>query len=202
MNNELAAAAMTPLRGRPGEVGADALAEGLLLVRASAIKVVRFQLAMERQDRRVALEAVDDLVLLDRRIEDFLSEIPGATEGRSALERELEQQRQALAREKFTLAAGMAGRIATGRAHNDDRRAAIELEAFIASDGAPAGTPSERELILADALAADEDIRRGGVSSRLLAAGLVLLLALAGLLVLALSRPDLIGGLPLLEGVL
>jgi hypothetical protein len=105
MGNDVAPA-FAGLRGSRREVGAEELTQGLLLVRASAIKVVRFQLAMERRDRRVALEAVDDLVVLDRKIEDFLNDIPGSSESLSALERELDEQRQALVREKFTLAAG------------------------------------------------------------------------------------------------
>ena len=46
------------------DLGSDALAEGLMLVRASTLKMIRLQLAMERHDRRAAIEAVDDLVAL------------------------------------------------------------------------------------------------------------------------------------------
>ena len=81
--------AATPL------IGSDELAEGLMLVRESNLKMIRFQLAMERRDRRVALEAVDDLVALDRRLQDYL-DVPAP---------ELEVQRTALNREKLTLAA-------------------------------------------------------------------------------------------------
>ena len=82
--------AATPL------VGSDELAEGLMLVRESTLKVIRFQLAMERRDRRVALEAVDDLVALDRKLQDYLADVPAP---------ELEVERAALNREKLTLAA-------------------------------------------------------------------------------------------------
>lgn len=82
--------AATPL------VGSDELAEGLMLVRESTLKLIRFQLAMERHDRRVALEAVDDLVALDRKLQDYLGDVPAP---------ELEVQRAALNREKLTLAA-------------------------------------------------------------------------------------------------
>ena len=51
---------------------------------------------MERKDRRVALEAVDELVALDRRLQDYLADVPAP---------ELEVERAALNREKLTLAA-------------------------------------------------------------------------------------------------
>ena len=65
-----------PTDGAPAPVGSDELAEGLMLVRESTLKIIRFQLAMERHDRRVALEAVDDLVALDRRLRDYLGDVP------------------------------------------------------------------------------------------------------------------------------
>jgi hypothetical protein len=80
----------------PAPVGSDELAEGLMLVRESTLKIIRFQLAMERKDRRVALEAVDDLVALDRRLRDYLGDVPAP---------ELEVERAALNREKLALAA-------------------------------------------------------------------------------------------------
>src|SRR5260370_38296493 len=73
----------SPARERdlaPPSIGSEELAEGLMLVRASTLKVVRFQLAMERQDRRVALEAVDDLVAPDRRLRDYLADVPAPAE--------------------------------------------------------------------------------------------------------------------------
>jgi hypothetical protein len=89
-DSEVRRDAATPL------VGSDELAEGLMLVRESTLKLIRFQLAMERHDRRVALEAVDDLVALDRKLQDYLGDVPAP---------ELEVQRAALNREKLTLAA-------------------------------------------------------------------------------------------------
>ena len=80
----------------PAPVGSDELAEGLMLVRASTLKMIRLQLAMERRDRRVALEAVDELVALDRRLEHYLADVPAP---------ELQVERAALNREKLTLAA-------------------------------------------------------------------------------------------------
>jgi hypothetical protein len=81
-------------------IGSDELAEGLMLVRASTLKIIRLQLAMERRDRRVALEEVDDLLALDRRLQDYLGDVE-----RSPFFRELETERAALNREKLTLAA-------------------------------------------------------------------------------------------------
>lgn len=85
-------------------VGSEALAEGLMLVRASTLKVIRLQLAMERHDRRGALEAVDDLVELDRKLQHYLGDAP-ALFGQERLRDELDREQAALQREKLTLAA-------------------------------------------------------------------------------------------------
>ncbi|HET6943537.1 MAG TPA: hypothetical protein VFH89_15405 [Sphingomicrobium sp.] len=90
-------------------VGSEVLAEGLMLVRASTLKIIRLQLAMERRDRRVALEAVDDLVALDRSLEEFLTNVPAA-EDDSLFNNVLELERSALNVEKHTLAAGISNR--------------------------------------------------------------------------------------------
>src|SRR6202008_2977108 len=87
-------------------IGSEELAEGLMLVRASALKVVRFQLAMERQDRRVALEAVDDLVALDRRLQDYLADVPAGAE-QLLFRNALDDERAMLNREKLALASGV-----------------------------------------------------------------------------------------------
>lgn len=92
------------LPGASARIGSDDLVEGLMLVRASTLKMIRLQLAMERHDRRVALEAVDDLVALDRRLRDYLAGIPAADE-QMLFRRELEADRDLLNREKLTLAA-------------------------------------------------------------------------------------------------
>jgi hypothetical protein len=90
-------------------VGGEVLAEGLMLVRASTLKIIRLQLAMERRDRRVALEAVDDLVALDRSLEEFLTNVPAA-EDDGLFSNVLELERSALNVEKHTLAAGFGNR--------------------------------------------------------------------------------------------
>lgn len=84
--------------------GSDQLAEGLMLLRASSLKLVRLQLAIERHDRRVALKAVDDLVALDRRLQDYLESVP-ATGDQLMFRRELDCERAALNEEKLTLGA-------------------------------------------------------------------------------------------------
>ncbi len=81
-----------------------------MLVRASTLKMIRLQLAMERRDRRVALEEVDDLLAIDRRLQNYLDEIPAQ---HRALIGELENERTALDREKLTLAAGVIRREAS-----------------------------------------------------------------------------------------
>lgn len=84
-----------------------ALAESLLLVRASTMKMVRLQIAMERRDRALALQTMDEIVELDTRMGDFLNEMPIAGAGLDAMRSEVEAQRSAVAREKFGLAAGV-----------------------------------------------------------------------------------------------
>lgn len=85
-------------------VGGRELAEGLVLMRASTLKMIRLQLAMERHDRRVALEAVDDLITLDNRLQDYLQGIPDI-DNQQGFQREIEAERAALNQEKLTLAA-------------------------------------------------------------------------------------------------
>jgi len=80
-----------------------------MLVRASTLKIVRLQLAMERQDRRVALEAVDDLVALDRLLQDYLADVPAAA-AQVLLRDALDDERAMLNREKLALASGVVRR--------------------------------------------------------------------------------------------
>ena len=87
-----------------GPVGSEALAEGLMLVRASTLKVIRLQLAMERNDRRVVLEAVDELVELDRKLQHYLGDAP-AFFGQERMSEQLDREQAALQREKLALAA-------------------------------------------------------------------------------------------------
>jgi len=84
--------------------GSSELAEGLMLLRASSLKLVRLQLAIERHDRSVALQAVDDLVALDRRLQNYLESVP-ATGDQLMFRRELDCERATLNEEKLTLGA-------------------------------------------------------------------------------------------------
>lgn len=88
--------------------GPEDLAEGLMLVHAATLKAVRLQLALQRHDRRFALEAVDDLIDLDRRIQDSLSNM-SAIRNDAGLRDRLDTERIALNHEKLGLAAGISG---------------------------------------------------------------------------------------------
>jgi len=70
---------------------------------------VQLQLAMERRDRKAALRTVDVLMRLDRRIDEYLCELPDPEEGFEAEREALDAQRRALAREKLILAAETRG---------------------------------------------------------------------------------------------
>ena len=128
-------------------VGGDELAEGLMLVRASTLKMIRLQLAMERRDRRVALETVDDLVALDHRLQQYLADVPAVQEP-LLLKREVEAERAALNHEKLTLAAEM---ISAPRTWEKPPNPAIETPAtqarseIVPEEWVPAGGYGERE---------------------------------------------------------
>lgn len=97
----------------PGEpaslpVSRQELARSMTLLRASNLGVVRFQLAMERQDKRQAMEALDGLVALDGEIRELVDTMP-AEEPLREMTRRIDDQRSAIASEKFVLAAGRAG---------------------------------------------------------------------------------------------
>lgn len=85
-------------------VDGSQVAAGLTLLRASTLKLIRLQLAMERCDRHVARKAMDDLITLDRRLQDYLEDVP-PTGDMPALLREIDAERAMLNQEKLTLAA-------------------------------------------------------------------------------------------------
>jgi hypothetical protein len=87
-------------------VGSDDLAQALMLLRASTLKIIRLQLAIERRDRQVALTSLDDLIMLDRRLQDYLGGIAGPGE-QLMFQGQLDAERAALSKEKLTLAAGI-----------------------------------------------------------------------------------------------
>lgn len=146
----------SPAQARDGALffGRDDLAEGLMLFRAGTLKMIRLQLAMEQHDRRVALEAVDDLVALDRQLQDYLAQLPPAEP--SVVMDELELQRAALNREKLALAAGV-----------------IRREPPVTVPEPEVGTWSSRDFA-----AIDEQNRRRGL--RWLIGSLMLISVLAG----------------------
>lgn len=90
-------------------VSGTELAKGLLLLRASNMNVVRLQLAMERSDRRTAMEALDGLVALDRELSGFISEMPAPDSEYSAMARRIDAQKSSVASEKLIFAAGTRG---------------------------------------------------------------------------------------------
>ena len=98
----------TARTGDEPAIGTEDLAKGLLLVRASTLNVIRLQLAMERRDRPVALETVDELMQLDRQIGEFMADHALAGDG-AAGPFALEDQRRRLMIEKFALTAGVSG---------------------------------------------------------------------------------------------
>jgi hypothetical protein len=88
----------------PMEADGETLAEGLTLLRASALKLIRLQLAISRNERIAALEAVDGLLALDRQLRDYLSAFP-AIDHQSTLVRGIDADRSALNDEKLSLSA-------------------------------------------------------------------------------------------------
>ena len=84
--------------------GGNDLSDALMLLRASTLKIIRLQLAIERNDRQVALAAVDDLVALDRQLQDYLEGTSSSGE-QLMFQRQLDRERAALNEEKLTLAA-------------------------------------------------------------------------------------------------
>jgi len=127
--------------GGRAAIGTEALARGLLLVRASALNIVRLQLAMERRDRPVALQTVDELMSLDRQISDLVGGLPDASDDVTTGSRALEHQRRAVVVEKFALAAGTLGpRIAEGpRGWIDQSPSKPEAPVFAGDDDAGTG---------------------------------------------------------------
>lgn len=80
--------------------------QALLLVQEGMLKMLRFQLALVRQDRRVAMEAIDGVLSLERQLEAYVQS-SGSVQSRSAASQAtIAGDRAALVREKFTLAAG------------------------------------------------------------------------------------------------
>jgi hypothetical protein len=88
----------------------DQLMRALIFIRANTMNMIRLQLAMERGDRRLALQTVDELVALDGKIRDLVEAGAAGTEI-SQMQREVDQQRLTLSLEKLALAAGIRSRV-------------------------------------------------------------------------------------------
>lgn len=91
-------------RSKSDPADGDTVAQALAVVRASALKMIRLQLAMERRDRRVALELIDDLVALDHRLEDLLA-VPVTSDDQVLFKNQVVADRATLNHEKHALAA-------------------------------------------------------------------------------------------------
>jgi hypothetical protein len=94
---------------RPSHPAGDQLMRGLIFLRANTMNMIRLQLAMERGDRRAALQTVDELVALDAQIRDLVEAGAAGTEI-SQMQRDVDQQRLTLSLEKLALAAGIRSR--------------------------------------------------------------------------------------------
>ncbi|MEA1015136.1 hypothetical protein [Sphingosinicella sp. LY1275] len=81
----------------------------MTLLRASNLSVVRLQLAMERQDKRQTIEALDGLVALDGEIRELVGTMPAEAEPLREMTQRIDDQRSAIASEKLVFAAGRAG---------------------------------------------------------------------------------------------
>lgn len=86
--------------------GAD-LARGMAFLRASNMQVMRLQLAVERHDRTGALEAMDELVGLDRELGKFIGAMPDTS--LDAVNDALDAQKRDVLAERMVLARGKAG---------------------------------------------------------------------------------------------
>ena len=187
--------AAAAIRSEPGAerqaaVEMDALARGLLLMRASTTSIVRLQLAMERCDRRVAIESLDDLMLLDRRIGDLVGTLE--TDGLSADFEALDHRQRALAVERLVLAAGTKGPNLTPLSDQWIEQAPITLDVARRTEAVPGCIEPD----------AAEEPRRNhfGIALILLIAAAILFGTAAFLLLTDAGR-GLIGGLTAWNGV-
>ena len=161
---------------RPGaEIDPAAFREALGLVQEGMLKVVRFQLAMERRDRRVAMAAIDDVVHLERRIAGLVAS------GDGDRDRHLAAQRAALAQEKFTLAAGMS--TAVPRAAEPLHTNSQPPEAAIMSELADSDVAEPP--VISWAVPAPAPARERGAALARLACALAAMLVVAAALTLA-----------------
>lgn len=96
------------MNGAGGDAAlAHDLARGLTYLRASNMQVMRLQLAMEQQDRRGVMAAIDELVGLDRELGRFIETIPDPA--LADVGRELDTQKNELIGQRLVLARGKVG---------------------------------------------------------------------------------------------
>jgi hypothetical protein len=89
--------------------GVQALRTELDLTRASQLTLLRLQLALHKSDRRIAMQALDDLLDIDAEMEGLaatLTDIAAHPASGAALSGFIEQQRAAIAAEKHGLTGG------------------------------------------------------------------------------------------------
>lgn len=84
---------------------------GLQLCRAGILSMTRLQLALERGDRRRAMEAIDRLHAFDGEVEQLVDRLSGPTSDArmKAIARHLSEEKMELAFEKLALASGVSG---------------------------------------------------------------------------------------------
>ncbi|WP_404712625.1 hypothetical protein [Sphingomonas sp. MMS24-J13] len=105
----------------------QALRTRMDLARASQLTMLRFQLALHKSNRHVAMQALDDLLDLDAEIEGLAAAPAGVASGNGPLSAFIRHQKSAIATEKH----GLAG----GDARSIGRPAAV----------APADEPADRD---------------------------------------------------------
>ena len=110
--------------------------QALLLVQEGMLKMLRFQLALVRQDRRVAMQTIDGVISLERELAEYVQSSATARPRRAASQAAIAEDRAALVREKFTLAAGH-GREAGYGAEAVREREAMDCEALRREEGPP-----------------------------------------------------------------
>ena len=125
-------------------VSGQELARSMTLLRASNLSVVRLQLAMERQDKRQAMEALDGLVALDGEIRELVCAIPAEAEPLREMTRRIDDQRRAIASEKLVFAAGRRGPALAPQGELTAEPAPLEGEAA-AHDAYEPNGPQEEE---------------------------------------------------------
>ena len=158
------------------------LTRGMLLLRASNMNMMRLQLAMERSDRRLAMEALDGLVALDGEIRGLIEDMPPAHETLIEMSRRLDAQKTVLASEKLVFAAGRAGPSLARPREIAPPPPVAEPELAKSLNVAPAEPDADAEWVPAYVLAEEGKTRRGRRFAILAAVVLILILAGGGAL--------------------